>query len=247
MVLMLLLLFRFGSRSWQMTQPKFLPQISSAHNWKSRLRTQVCKVSVENFFMISQKGSIQPWHDNFSFTNSFQYVLTRLQDFVVVAPTDHDRMLLEEFKKISSASTEFFGHIRGMDKKRCSPVLLKSKQYPILLAGTRFLAQCVENNLMRCISCAWSIDAGNCSFIKIYSKCTLSIILFYEVKLPEVLCWIKSIWSVMLNLYSLQPKSSKCSVKRRSFWEEKTAIFHSFNWLVFVWLSKELTVRGRQN
>ena len=96
-----------------------------------------------------------------------------------------------------------------------------------------YLMKSAENSQMRCISFVWSIDSGNCSFIIDYSKCTFSFIPNYEVKLSEVLCWIQIIWSVMLNLCFLQPKLSKCSVNSRNFWEERTAVFHSFKWLFF--------------
>ena len=108
MMMLLLFLFKFSPEAFQMTHPKFLQKVSLAHNSKSQLPTQVFKWSVENFFVISKTDSFQLCHVDFLFTSSFHYVLTGLQEFVVVAPRAHNRMLLEEFNEKSKRATEFF-------------------------------------------------------------------------------------------------------------------------------------------
>ena len=104
-----------------------------------------------------------------------------------MAPIAHNEMLLEEFNKKSRGVTEFFGLSVIWTKKRCSRILLKSNQALIVAGGTPNFLPCAENSLMRCISFVWTIDAGNCSFIIIYSKFTFGIFPFYELKLSEVL------------------------------------------------------------
>jgi hypothetical protein len=123
------------SETTRFTVPQAVLDVSLDRICRPRMPEDYWAQKLERYLLVSQDGAITLFHQDFSGTSVFYFLVKGCKTFYVIRPSANNQRLFDAFQRETS-NRFFFGSHPGLDEGGCMKVVLTEGQAIVMPANT---------------------------------------------------------------------------------------------------------------